>query len=686
LKTQPSKGVALDMKYLKQCLKTGFFSIFLALSSSKINAETKTIFIPISQGSNLYAQYHKPAYFDYNEQSWYLDVSTTYRYMQTRKGDTIAAKLLDYSTLTFQGEEDYIGIARDNERGLVSEYFGFPYDANFKISLEPRIQNHVIDIQLAIGGENLWVQVNAPITHSKWEVNKSGTPKITGTLGKKDKLQGEDGGELKLESSAGNVYANSIKTLDVKAFDAIWENSLDVGKGFADADEMNVEPGPITKAVEKDAVTDSVEPEEGMGSWGSTKITGVTALTNIPSALTFNDNNPLTITEDVILAASSVKKGLEGYTFGNLKEKKYNNFNFSDSSLQADWKLADIHLQIGYDFYKADSNHFGLYIKAVIPTGTAIDKTLLKKTFNPIIGNGNRLEVGAGLNGRVEFFTIDNNESSMIINFDGYMTHMFTSNQFRTFDKIGMPMSRYAIVKQLTYDSEAKSDRGEDPYYHKYVLKALGDVNSGMLDVSCDIRGEAMIDLSYRHHEWTIGGGYSFSGQTKEKASSLVSTSDGYYYGFKAGTEEDDLLLKLETCKAVGESGTVTFDEIFCKMEVTTNSVEDNNTAVVQITFSAKTSGDVGVNGTGGAYAYPDDTGDTDLGTITKDVFQLPDYNRSGLMDGQILHRVFGHLDYTWIENAWMPHVGIMGAFGFDTSSYRTAQYWDIGARIGLSY
>jgi hypothetical protein len=676
------------MRYLKHCLKTSIFSLFLTLSISKTNAETKTIFIPISQGSNLYAQYHKPAYFDCHEQSWYMDLSTAYRYMQTRKDKTIAESLFDYSTLTFQGEEYFIGVARDNERGLVSEYFGFPYDANFKINLEPRIQNHVIDIQLAIGGENLWLQVNAPITYSKWEINKTGTPKKeSGSFGK-GLLQGEDGGELKLTSNSGNVYDAKLEQIETTSnFDERWANTLDVGGPFGDAEEMNTVPAELSSNYKGPNTTVA---EEGMGSWGSTTITGITSLTNVPADLTFNDNTPLTIKEDIIRPALSIRESLEGYTFGNLKEKKYNNFNFSKPSLQSDWKLADIQLQIGYDFYKSDCKHFGLYLKTVIPTGTAIDKTYAKKTFNPIIGNGNRLEAGAGITGRVEFFTLEDNESSMIISFDGYMTHMFASNQFRTFDMIGMPMSRYAIVKQLTYDSTYNPDSspaGTEPYHYKHILKQLGDINNGMFDISCDIHGEAIIDLSYRHHEWTIGGGYSFSGQTKEKASSLVSTPDSYYYGFKAGTEEDDLLLKLTTTKFVEAQSSITFTKAYRNINITTNAITDDFTdsEIVQITFQAKTSGDIGVNGTGGAYTYPDDTGDTE-GTLTKDVFQLPEYNRSGLMDGQILHRVFGHLDYTWTENSCMPHFGIMGSFGFDTSSYRTAQYWDVGARIGLSY
>ena len=67
--------------------------ISTAFLFDSINAETKTVFIPISQGSALYTQFHKPAYIENSDQEWYFDASATYRFMQTRNGKTIATKM-----------------------------------------------------------------------------------------------------------------------------------------------------------------------------------------------------------------------------------------------------------------------------------------------------------------------------------------------------------------------------------------------------------------------------------------------------------------------------------------------------------------------------------------------------------------------------------------------------------------
>jgi hypothetical protein len=647
-------------------------------------ASTKTIFVPISQGSNLYTQSHQPLYMDEsNEKGLRIDASATYRYMQTRKGDLIAKKLFDYSTLTFQGNQDSTGATIDrSSNALVAEYFGFAPDANFKVKLEPRIKNHVIDLQVGVGGERFWAQANVPITYSQWKINNDGIPKATGSLGTR-KLQGQDGTSLEIKGrgmSNDEITANGTYVKTLENFDNIWIKALDVKDKFSISDDMKVKP---LVPAGSDGLTAS--SEQGMGSWGSISNSNSINFTNTLQALTFSDTTGVILSQASIDQAKSVKKGLEGYTFGSLAEKTYNNFNFSNTNLQSDWKVADLHLQIGYDFYKKDTKYFSVYLKGIVPTGTDIDRTFAKKAFNPIIGNGGHFELGAGINGAMELWSKDTNESSLVGKIDGYMTHMFGKTQFRTFDKTGMPMSRYAIVKQLTYDSSADTSTGNDVYYYKHMLKQLGDLNNGEIKVYSALRGEAMIDLTYSHKNWEIGGGYSLSGQTREEASDLSSDYDNHYYGFKAGAKEDDLLVTLKTCPTADTSQQ--YMDTYATSNMLNASPKSAAVNKVQALFYAKTSGDVGIDKSGGAYKYPTNTGDEGQnGTAKKDVFQLPEYNRSGLMDGQMLHRIFAHVDYAWTEKDWCPQIGIVGSFGFDTKSYRTAQYWDIGARGGISY
>ena len=54
-------------------------------------------------------------------------------------------------------------------------------------------------------------------------------------------------------------------------------------------------------------------------------------------------------------------------------------------------------------------------------------------------------------------------------------------------------------------------------------------------------------------------------------------------------------------------------------------------------------------------------------------------------MEGQILNRLFGKLEYTW-ESLYQPTVGIVGSYGFTTKKYFTANYWDLGLYVGCTF
>jgi hypothetical protein len=87
--------------------------------------------------------------------------------------------------------------------------------------------------------------------------------------------------------------------------------------------------------------------------------------------------------------------------------------------------------------------------------------------------------------------------------------------------------------------------------------------------------------------------------------------------------------------------------------------------------------------GTNAAYSY----GNSDI-VLSEAAFQLPalDGNCSGLMSCQVLNRIFGHIDYVWSDCAWQPEVGIVGSIGFVPAGKPTANYWDLGARVGFAF
>lgn len=68
--------------------------------------------------------------------------------------------------------------------------------------------------------------------------------------------------------------------------------------------------------------------------------------------------------------------------------------------------------------------------------------------------------------------------------------------------------------------------------------------------------------------------------------------------------------------------------------------------------------------------------------------FVIPNtqFNSSCLMSAQVLNKLFMHIDYIWKEYELQPEIGIIGSVGFVPQGKPTANYWDLGARIGLAF
>jgi hypothetical protein len=681
---------------------------------------TKTIFAPISAGSSLYTQYHKPTYIDpFDESQISIDFSASYKIARTHNGDKIAKHLFQYNPLVFQGNQVKMSdgtelMMKRQEEALVAEYFGFSPSANFNVSLSPKITNQILDLQMMLGSEKLWMQLNVPITYSKWEVYDGGIPATEGTLGN-IKLQGDDNqNTLSLLVTEGpNDKPNP------KNGDALVNNEIATWNSFNKVWSKLDTEGPFgTGYSEKDGSpdyddTDSWEAfgeqEQGMGSWGpinikvynmynddtSYKPTGTKteySLTNkVQTLIEENESSlkKLELTQEDIFPAKSVVDGLYDYTFGNLKERRYNKFNFTNNGKNNTWGVSDLHFQIGYDFYRHEDNHFGLYTKLIIPCGTEINKEYFKYTFKPIIGNCGHYEFGIGTTICTHLF--EKRDSSIALHLDGYLTHILKKKQFRVFDKTNMPMSRYAVVKQLMYDhnvtfevlDNGSQDKTNDVYAYNHVLKTLGDINNGYFDIFANLRGEFIANILYNVGDFEIGLGYSLSGKSKELAENYYKTrsdinTSRYYYGFKANTEEDNLVIKI--VKYTGDTDEDTID--IQHPWVTFPKTKHNTIEYIK----AKTCGDVTIT-SNGAYEYGDSTGDSDGGrTDSTHVFTLPNYNRSGLMEKQILHRIFAQINYSNLSSSIIPYIGAFGAFGFGNNAFPTAKTWELGIKVGFGY
>lgn len=654
------------MKYIAKYLSLGLLlSGAFQIGSTKASSGTCTMgndcgpnvittWTPMSVGQNLWTQRHNLLFPDVDSECcWVADLSLTYRFMQTRNASAMATDLFGCPTLTFQGADVNQGSA------LIAEYFGMGPDTNVSNTFCPKIRNNVLDFQLQLSGEKVWAQINIPVVYSKYSISPGcNAPVGNGHVG----TQPLDGAELvytqTVAASNNNISLNGDVMGAVASAPSSIAYSTESGDSFVSLSEaagQNVLGD--TTGISPFESSVSAAPAAGymmMGLYGA--VSAVDGAGNSIGELTPQLN--MTITSETVQSANSLSSALSGYTPANTQITRTNNlFNFNPCGK---WGVADIPVWLGYDFCKSDANHIGAYLKFVIPTGTSVDQCFIQQTFNTFIGNGRHFEFGIGLSAHTNFWVCD--ESSFGLYGDAYITHVFGANQVRTFDLPGLPLSRYALVYNVTGAEDAQAVGN---------IQALGDVNVADTTVTSAAHGEFVLDLIWACRNFEAGIGYSYKGQSAEKASCCSPCSSGetglnYAYVGKAPQQ----YYGVGTSSAIESAANVT-NSISNPIAATTTAPFwlDTPTGLVSAVAA----------GENPAMVY----GENEL--LADALIQLPqtEGNSSGLMMGQNLNLIFAHLDYVWRDCAWQPEAGIIGSIGFGK---HTAAYWDLGGRIGFAF
>jgi len=192
-----------------------------------------------------------------------------------------------------------------------------------------------------------------------------------------------------------------------------------------------------------------------------------------------------------------------------------------DSS-DATWRIADCYLQLGWNGWQRETARVAFYAKFVIPTGTNLDKAWAAYTFNNVVGNGNHWEGGIGANAQIKIREKD--DSLLRADLDLCVSRAIGSTQYRTFDLITGPLTRYGMTKIFnTFDDLTG-------YTGKTIWAA--DATTQAINVFIPVKCEFVLNLvnQYRQHECNVG--YSFKGQQAEETDSYLSTPKGNFYGF----------------------------------------------------------------------------------------------------------------------------------------------------------
>lgn len=675
-------------RVLQTILKAIFMKIIKLLFFILIGSEifffatvlsSSSIFIPLPVGQYLPTQYHKLVEKNFLKKVFCsnflknitVDANVSYRYMQTINGNQIATNLWGNNSLFFEGSS----VQNRNSNSLIAEYFGMAPDTNIILNLSPKIVNQILDFQISLNKEKLWFQINFPLIATKnilnWYTN--------GNLGI-EKIDGATVNLVNNQLNNPNVNNPCTATMNGLSITPIYQdayqfnnsfnatgNFVAPSKDYSEQTFVSVAQTNVNVGTDNDynVITNSTfEPIApniigtiNMGNYGKISYSGATEIgIGTPN---------LVLETDLVLPAVTIESALGGYTFGKVKTRKKNLFNFN---ICPDYifGLYDIPFMIGYDFFKFDLFHLGAYLKCVLPTGTKINDEFLTYVFSPVIGNGHFLEIGGGFS--THGVILDENRYSVSLFGDGYVTKMFSyDKQVRSFDVLDQPMSRYALVYPIFVQN--------GQYEVKQDMILVGDINLYRGNVSA-VRGELILDLILQYNKNKIGLGYSFSGKTQENVN-CGSTIDLKNYGFVGNA----LQYVFGVGPIANSNGLGQFIDVPCGQYMAGNAEgQASNINFFYLGQSNLVSDmDPGENA---AYSY----GFPLLAKYGK--IGLPDIenNFSGLMKKQVLNRVFMHFDYESICTKYTTYFSLLGSLGFQSALYPTATYYDIAVKVGFNF
>ena len=372
---------------------------------------------------------------------------------------------------------------------------------------------------------------------------------------------------------------------------------------------------------------------------------------------------------DAVQPFTTIEEALKGDGFGDVPERKFGKFCFGTNKK---FRLADIDLILGYNFWITEFSHFGAYVQAVVPTG---NKPNPKFIFSPIVGNGKHWELGAGFSAH-RLLWESGVDQSLKIYAEGNVTHLFKNRQLRSFDLCSGPFSRYLILKEFEADEIT----------YKGLITAI-DVTTQLADITIALKADISIKLSYHHNNFGIDFGYNIYGHTRETLH-LVKNQlecDNRKFGIK-GTQG---ICCQEYNTAAGIIGTPTGNS--SSLNSTENSTTICNPGPIDNPSEVFISPDTICV----SWDNTATTGDSiSSALIAQDsnppiIISSRNINPCSGASCQLLtSKIFAHLNYSWFESSYLPHIGVGAEIEIDGRAdvNKGANYWGIWIKGGLTF
>ena len=201
-----------------------------------------------------------------------------------------------------------------------------------------------------------------------------------------------------------------------------------------------------------------------------------------------------------------------GITFQTLKAAKM-------SCRQDLTKVSDVQIALGYNVLQKKRYHLGFNLRCSIPTGNRPTGEFL---FEPIVGNGHHWELGGGLSTHYIVWKDEETQEHAGLYFDMNITHLFSSNQKRSFDLCGSHNSRYMLAHKLTPTIEnnlrgvVTGERIIPDAQYDQEISSVANLTTLPIKVSASMQADLAVMIGYTQRRNNWGFGYGFWGRSCE--------------------------------------------------------------------------------------------------------------------------------------------------------------------------
>lgn len=603
-----------------------YLSLSVILSSIIVYADnsSRTVtpkFTIRSQGSNtvrrVMGSIGKVHLYDMDKRYW--NISLTPEYTRSFDSEEIAEclfgeSLCDGRILKIQGSR----ACNRHEDALLADYFYLPTDFKSEVSVEPRIQNFIVDLNFYLGLDNLWsgfyCWLQAPLAWSKWD--------------------------LRMQERV-------------------------INPGINDHDEGYFTPATLGR---RELLNNFVEYTRGEAP-GKPSATAnvVTQFVNFQG-----DPDP-----DTIVTA-----------FAPLKCAKM----CKDSDTQT--QLSEIRFGLGWNFLLDEDYHLGLNIQASGPTGNNVKPDFL---FDAQNGNNDHWELGAGLSTHYVFWRSDDEEKHFGFYLDANVTHLFKKRQRRCFDLCGKPLSRYMLAARMDPAIEDINLRGgatpgqgssgtASTHQFARVYSPVANLTTFDVDVHVGVNADLAFWFNYTRGSWSWDFGYNFWARSCEKIrlpdecnrcdpfpeNTWALKGDAHMFGFMRVNDDDEPALQKNDPVALAASmseATINGGNNFGKTGVTQTQITTGrrNPKIDKPQLAtAGTNSRILLAQTSNV-ADPENTDQINT-SITPVFIGQSDINFARTKG--ISHKLFYHMNYTWLEKEeWVPYFGWGAEAEWATSS-----------------